>query len=303
MHIMRWLLFFVLVPWIAFAQDSRQQLPTPDVSDLLLRGLVSWWRGVPGFTGGASMYDITPTRNNGTLTNMGFTSTSGWTISTRPGGTGQVSFDGVDDYVLIGDLPMYDFPDSTFSVEVSFRATAQGYLVARRTAASGGGGWFLRLDSPGILTARIVTASNTVAANNSTVTATLTNGAWYHAIVVFTTNTISSSSNVVTIYLNGVVDQGTPTPPADVYTPCNGGANCPVVFGVISDQGPGTWLTGSIDQVRIWNRPLSDGEIAALYAQWQRGDASLVSLPPTVMPAQTAAGVAQKPRKFFNTFR
>jgi Concanavalin A-like lectin/glucanases superfamily len=302
MHTLRWLLFFVLVPWVAFAQQA-QPLPTPDQSALLLRGLVSWWRGVPGFTGGSTMYDITPTRNNGVLTNMAFTSTSGWNLSTRAGGGGQVNFDGVDDFVTIGDVPTYDFPDATFSVEVSFQATAQGYLVARRTAASGGGGWFIRLDNPGALTARIVTPSNTQAGGNTSVTATLFSGAWTHAIVVFTTNTVTSSSNSTTIYLNGVLDQGTPLGAADVYTPCNGGANCPVVFGVISDQATGTWLTGAIDQVRIWNRGLSDGEIAALYAEWQRGDVSLAQLPRTVMPAQAAAGVAQKPRKFFNTFR
>jgi Concanavalin A-like lectin/glucanases superfamily len=249
------------------------------------------------------MYDMTPTRKHGVLTNMGFSPSSGWSISTRPGGTGQINFDGVDDVVVIGDVPDYDFPDATFTAEVSFQATAQGYLVARRTAASGGGGWFVRLDNPGVLTARIVTPSNTLAAGNSSVTATLTSGAWTHVIVVFTTNTVVSTSNSLTIYVNGVVDQGTPAAANDVYVPCNGGALCPLVFGVISDQAAGTWVTGSIDQVRIWNRGLSDGEVAALYAEWQRGDASLAQLPQAVMPAQAATGVAQKPRKFFNTFR
>jgi Concanavalin A-like lectin/glucanases superfamily len=302
MPTMRWLLFFLLVPWLAFAQDSRQQLPTPDLADLLLRGLVSWWRGVPGFTGGTSLYDITPTRNNGTLTNMGFTSTSGWTISTRPGGTGQVSFDGVDDYVLIGDLPAYDFLNTRFSVEVSAQATAGNYLVAKRQSVIGvqGGGWFVRLDGGGTLTARVIDTNNGSAGNRTTNTTTLTNGAWFHAVVVFTTDTTTLANNDVALYVNGVQDQGARTDSAFGPT---GSCVCPLVFGVISDLAAGSWLTGAIDQVRIWNRALSDGEIAALYTQWQRGESSLVSLSPTVMPAQAATGVAQKPRKFFNTFR
>ena len=67
----------------------------------LAQGLVSWWRvGRTGY-GTNTWYDLMG-QNHATLTNMDVHgATSGWHATTRPGGDGEVRFDGSNDYGLI----------------------------------------------------------------------------------------------------------------------------------------------------------------------------------------------------------
>src|SRR5262249_38246338 len=144
---------------------------TPDFGHNLLRDIVLWARATPGFAFGDRLFDLTASRNHGTLTNMGFTSTSGWSGTDRFGGHAQVNFDGTDDYVTFGNLTSADFANATFSVSVWFRATAAGYIVAKRQGTGGGanGGWFIRVNSDGTVSARQVDTNNTSSGDRTSV--------------------------------------------------------------------------------------------------------------------------------------
>ena len=81
-------------------------LPDYDYYDLVnldhefAQVLVSWWKVMPGWYGGTVWYDLMK-RNNATLNNVAipYSSTSGMVLgSTRPGGDGEMRFDGTDDY-------------------------------------------------------------------------------------------------------------------------------------------------------------------------------------------------------------
>jgi Concanavalin A-like lectin/glucanases superfamily len=281
---------------VLMACPGSAQLRTPDLGHPLLANLISWWSAAPGFTGSTRLFDFV-SRNHGALVNMGFGTTSGWAASDRRGGSLHLAFDGVDDYVLIGDLPVYDFPDTTFTVEVAARATLAGYLVAKRQSTIGvqGGGWFLRLDGGGTLTARLLDTGNTTAAQRSSTTTTLLNGTWFHAVVVFTSDTTTLANNDLTMYINGVEDQGARTDSGvGPYIPCV----CPLVFGVLADFASGTWLTGAESMIRIWGRGLSAAEVAVLAGQAALDPLSLMQ--PLDTPAAARTG---SPGSFFNLFR
>jgi hypothetical protein len=137
-------------------------------------------------------------------------------------------------------------------------SVANRYLVAKRTTA---GGWFLRVNSDGTLEARITDASNTASAYRDTLQAYNT-GVWTHVAVVYTTDTTTGTNNDVTLYVNGVVDQSARGSSFNApYVTCA----CALAFGCTSDQAG--FVTGGLDDVRIWTRGLSQSEVTLLYRQ------------------------------------
>ena len=278
------LLLLLLLPLGSAAQLR------PDLAHPLARGLVGWWRAVPGFTGGATWYDLMPAARHGTLTNMTGTA-SGWSATDRPGGYAQVNFDGVDDYVTVGTSTDFQFANATFTVtgwvKASNCATNTCYLVNKRHL--GNGSWFLRIDTGGTLTARIDGLSGTAGAR-TTVTSTWADGQWRHFAAVITTDTTTIANNAVSVYTNGILDNGTFSQ-SDVYNP----GTVPVAFGVEADNQASP-LTGAMNDIRIYDRGLSASEVAALYAQSVRGDPDLlpgVPLMPGLMadlPSEAVSG-------------
>lgn len=169
-----------------------------------------------------------------------------------------VQFDGVDDYIDMGTNSTYEFPDTTFTVVSWFKATVAGYIVARRYNDSGGA-WFFRINSDGTGTARLGGAGS-LAAQRITTTTALLDGNWHHLAVVFTTDTVTAANNSISIYIDGVLDQGSLTDqtlPYQIMTR-------ELRIGVISDLSSG-FITGTIDDVRIYSVGLSAENVDRLY--------------------------------------
>lgn len=100
----------------------------------------------------------------------------------------------------------------------------------------------------------------------------ISTGSWQHLAVTFNG---SSSANTPSIYLNGV-KQGT-----IVVSAPNGTSLANAGTGFIGNRGDGTRpFDGKIDQVRIYNRVLSDGEIARLYSDNGLASPELISTAP-----------------------
>lgn len=177
-----------------------------------------------------------------------------------------LTFDGVDDVATLSNSTDLDFPNQKFSISLIYKATVAGYLIARRlnTTAGGGlnGGYFLRIDAGGTLTARLVDDGNLSAANRTSVGTQYLDGNYHSVTVVYTTDTVTLANNDVTIYADGILDQGSRT---------DSGANpykalaSYTVLGTTSDFGAGTFLTGTIEEVRIYNRELSYGEAISYF--------------------------------------
>ncbi len=187
---------------------------------------------------------------------LNFTS-SGATI----GKVGQAfNFDGTDDYVqTVGSSTGYQFPNSTFSVTGWFKSIASpnGFIVAQGYCF---GGWGATLLSGSFSFAiRTNGSCGQNAASRTSASTNLNDGRWHHFAAVATTNTTSSTSNDVTVYIDGIVNQGSISRIGTPY----GTTTSELTIGV--SNGLAGYFSGGIDDVRIYNRALTAEEIEQLY--------------------------------------
>jgi hypothetical protein len=236
----------------------------------LNRGLLDWWRVLPKRMGMPRWTNLARPDRSATLVSMSPSSSAlGWSPQTHPGGKGSVLFDGAGGYVTVGVWPVHDFANQSFTLLLWCRATTQfGYIVNKRYAGGGGvGGWMLRVDSAGTLTARVLDDNNTPVAGRSTLSTTHLDGTWRFLAIVFTTNTAASAGNNVDLYVNGQPDGGAQDTTGGVYVV----NTLPLVFGNASDLAAGNSLVGALDDIRLVNYGLSAAEVRAAYAAATRG--------------------------------
>jgi len=163
-----------------------------------------------------------------------------------------IGLDGIDDYVNIDGYKgvVGDGTDTpAWSVTAWVRTSGNGEVVgwgssgdgnrmefridSGRTRAEGGGG-------------------------NTQGDTTMNDGQWHHIAMTVASN--STYNNGVNLYLDGFFDTRTNTD-ADPFHPV---ANFDVIFGQRYDQSSSRWFTGSIDDVRIYDRVLTPEEAAWL---------------------------------------
>lgn len=281
--LVRWLflLLLLLLPQLSFAQDLTTLSPLSPFGVLNTRDpinrthplayqLLSLWRVLPGLDGGSQVYDPLA-GNHGTLTNMG--NGFGYQPTTRPGGAGELRFDGTASRVTIADLPIYDFLNQVFTMTLWVRtpsATSQ-YLLAKRLIP-GPGGWFVRVNASGTVTARLLDSNNLNAAERTSVV-TVADGAWHHVAVVFQTDTITAANNDLAIAIDGQGTQGVLNGTGNPYNPCTGG--CPLTLGSQSDGD--VFLLGALDDVRLYARGLLPLEVPSSRLLAQQGDPGLLN--------------------------
>ena len=242
-------------------------------------GLVGWWPG----DGNAN--DITGLAN-GTL--------QGGATATTAGEVGQAfSFNGTSGYVSIPDSPVLHPANLTIEAWVRFsslNSVASGgspagdqYLVFKQNTRSGDFEGIdlskTRLAGKDVFRFLVTSASAQVAEIDSATS--LTTNVWYHVAAV-------RGSNFTQLYVNGRLErQMTVSFPQDYGT-------LPLYFGT---SGQTYWdhkLSGSLDEVSLYNRALASNEIAAIYAAGAAGKCKGASGPSiTVQPlSQTVAAGA-----------
>lgn len=192
-------------------------------------------------SGSTTWFDKSGNGNNGTLTN-------GPTFSSANGGS--IVFDGVDDYVNVGNIGNYttisytlesfvypEFDSSLFgknfmSKSTSCSSTEFTFEYGRQTNKFS----FITRDD-------ITLVSNSTYAKNN----------WYHVMLSRTNNGNGTYTN--TLYVNGALDTSTTVN----YNPTSGTG----LFGIGSSIGctnVGYW-TGKIAISRVYNRVLSAAEV------------------------------------------
>lgn len=259
----------------------------------LNRDMVGHWQVLPQVNEAGAVWKSTAVFAPLELTLNGMVPTSdtaGWNGTIRKGGFKEQRFDGTATYATVAPpLPLYDFADTTFTVSCWFKGTVTGYLVARRIQLGGpNGGWFIRVNSDGTIEGRIVDIINQAAAGRATVGTGYLDGNWHHVVIVFTTDTVTSGGNDMVIYGDGVLDQGSTGRTGNGYQT----ATALLAIGSTSDGFAGNFLTGSIDDVRVWQRGLSTAEAAWLYSETQtrqNGTLQWIDRGPTSV-AQTSSG-------------
>jgi hypothetical protein len=165
-------------------------------------------------------------------------------------------FDGVNDYIEVADTPQITFSNSSdFSISLwlktssskanmfpilKYKSSANGYDIAINHSNN------LPGFCPGAGIAAFIVASGSPAC----VASPINDDLWHHLAGIY-----ASDSNKVTLYLDGIVQTKTGVRSADVA----------VAAGIMIGGSGAYSYTGSIDDVRIYNRLLTASEIDSLY--------------------------------------
>jgi four helix bundle protein len=203
-------------------------------------GLVGYWTfdGKDTNWGSNTTIDKSGSGNTGTMTNM---STS---TSPTPGKIGQaLNFDGVNDYVEIGDPSVLNFGTGNFSVSTWLYATNntnfRDPILFSNVSVSAG--WAIdHIPSSSRLDFQSINS------NVRAISTNFTNNVWHHVVGVRNGSTIS-------IYVDGV--KGTDATASDDI---NGATS-------LSIGGRYSLWSGNVDDTRIYSRALSASEIKQLY--------------------------------------
>ncbi|WP_308367899.1 MULTISPECIES: LamG-like jellyroll fold domain-containing protein [unclassified Microbulbifer] len=168
-----------------------------------------------------------------------------------------LSFDGNGDYIQVANDPQLEFGTGDFSVEAWVYADPNSTgsyrnIVGKKLGGYAKAGWLLRLDwidsklRPGFFLADGSQALWVIDANE------ITRGTWIHLA-----GTVDRSTNTATLYVNGqAVKSGSTANIASVN------AATVLRIGAWSTINHSYWK-GGIDEVRIWNKTLTQAEIAS----------------------------------------
>ena len=220
-------------------------------TDSLKNGLVGHWT-FDGKNMISNVADSSGSGNNGLMS--GFTSTSS---AVTPGRVGQgLRFDGVDDYVNIGNTSTLDFPDTSFSYSFwvySNTVQARNVISNRATDSSASKGYSVYFAN-GATSARLEMRFIDGADNSYAISGAMKYGQWHHVTVVW-----NRESATVTAYTDGVQSL-TPTSIVGV-------GSIPKSSTFKIGNGEKGYLKGMMDDVRIYNRVITQAEIKQLYNQ------------------------------------
>lgn len=218
---------------------NYERTPAQIAWDYNRGGPIGWWKLDENT--GTTANDSSGFSRTGTVTNATWT-TGKFNTS--------LSFDGSGDYVSLGSNAIVNQLTS-YSISAWFKATSgqTGTIYSEQN----GGFVTLRLfvKSGGLLESGIWSGS---AWQSATSTATVDNGAWHLATVTFSTSTGQS------LYIDEKLvdtDSGTTIQPSPNDEPYIGASE--------SSEAPGSYFIGQIDDVRIFNYPLTPQQIKLIY--------------------------------------
>jgi hypothetical protein len=224
-------------------------------------GLVGWWT-FDGLDVTDKVYDRSGQGNNAYF--VGSATSSAKT----PGKLGQaLKFDGVDDYINLGSSGLQVGSGWTSAGWIKFIGTPSGsdYVMvsARGNTGSGHPGWTVAAASidNGPIQAYASACDIAVICGQRYTATTLLPNTWYYITGVY-----NASVQSLDIYVNGILDNGIlgGTVPTSQYfesIPALVGARGNYPFQVAG----GGFMSGLIDDVRIYNRALSATEVKKLY--------------------------------------
>lgn len=253
----RILLLSVALGVLAFCTPAIAHAAITGKQGTSTSALVGWWTFDDGTSTIAT--DFSGRGNNGTLTNIAFpaTATSGWTTQGKRGKA--LLLDNTDDYVNIGDRPSLDFGTQGFTIAgfVKKSSTAADVLVEKR--GSGLVGYMLALGYPSASNVTLFLNDTSVSQKIYTfsgASASLSRfalGAWFHVAVV-----VDRAANTAYLYLNGAQVSS-----ANIAA-TSGNIDSDASFRIGYDAG-GFKFNGAVDEVRMYNQPLSASDVAAIY--------------------------------------
>ena len=225
-------------------------------SDALSNGLVGYWKMDEASWNGSANEVIDYSGNNNHGVGVGSTKPSTGTGKFGNGGV----FDGVSQYINGGTNSSLNLVPRTnamtFSLWVSVPAEVStiGYLLSKKdtgVATTTQYGIYYTVD--GILTFNLGSSSTTVNSGD------LRGAGWKHIVL-----TVPASITGAKFYINGT-EQAFSSGTGDIGTAT---ASYSTLIGARHDSSESSsalYYTGSIDEVRVYNRALSGAEVSTLY--------------------------------------
>jgi hypothetical protein len=272
----------VLLATLLFTSVSAQ--PRLDRSAPTAQGLIAWWKEVPGLSGGRIWYDLTG-RFHATKTNMANEGTSGSAPTSRPGGQGEVRFDGVNDLAIIAASPLLYPP--AFSMTFWIRRASSGFSYQGLTSNAAGDqarALFVRLG--GGVNISILTTGSTCCYTDFD-SGPITANTWHHLAWTY------NSQAGMHLWFNCTTDLAALAASGTLWL----GINQDLLLGNISPSSANRY-TGAMDDVRLYGRALSQGEACTVMRESSQGDPRL--LPPPFLGL--LAQVLRNPGAFFPFF-
>lgn len=218
-----------------------------DFTDPINQGLVLYLRMNEGM--GDHAADLSLNANHGTLYNMAYPGikTSGWT----PGFRGKtIAFDGADDYIDCGNGGSLGITDGiTVSVWVNQDALKNTKIIAKSPQDTTVVDYALGSTDTG----NLIFKTYTTVWHGVDSTDAISPMSWYHCVGTFDGNTWN-------IYINGLLSNSQVDA---VNLPTTG----ILEIGRYYHSTPTQYFNGSIDEVRIYNRTLTQSEITRLYME------------------------------------
>ncbi len=268
----------------SLAQLAGQLCAPAAVTD----NLVAYWN----FEGGTANHASASggTAYDGTL--LGNAATSG----TPKVGTGALLLDGTGDYMDVTtnvDVAQPWSVSAWFRSAVAPAGAVRGFVYESVQTASAGYAmsYGIREGTPTTNTNFQLFTDNTptadVSANHQVADAETLN-VWHHIVTVFTPATASVAGSIIG-YLDGVQRYSLVIPAGDTMVAASG-------FHVGSFRGGNDrFFNGSIDEVAIWNRTLSEGEAVEVFSRGNQGETLTtvkysVALSATPVGAGTVSG-------------
>lgn len=239
-----------------YDQGGGTKINIVGTNNNLQSGLAGYWRFDEGT--GTSAVDSSVNGSTATLTN-GPTWTTGQV-------DGAVTLDGSNDYISAGSSSALDFTVSTYTISAWIYPTAipglnqslyHASIFDRWDHGCTGHGYQFGFTNSNLFNAPTELEVRASCGGSSTTNAhgasgVLVNNQWQHVVVV-------ANAGIITFYVNGVSYAATGDLTDNTLT--YGG---PAIIGN-GYLGTGSPYTGSIDEVRVYNRPLASNEVAQLY--------------------------------------
>jgi hypothetical protein len=207
----------------------------------LQKGLVGHWTMSQDSLKGSLLGDKTPYENDGTINGATFT-------TDRKGkANNAMSFNGTSDYVDIGSSALHNLKKGTFAIWAKIDNLDNNFSYLLGAISYSGGEIGMRVHSNGGIWA---TPNNSgISFSNLKTAGTITANKWYYYIMTWdgTTAKLYVDSNIIN------------TMDFSLNSSTRNGAN------LIGKAWDGSCWEGSMADVRIYNRALSQEEITTLY--------------------------------------
>lgn len=214
---------------------------------------------------GVSVYDESTNSLNGTINGS---------VSRTAGKVSQaVSFDGVSNRVSVPDNSLFE-PSGDMTLE-AWAKPATSSLSTQRIAAKYGT-YFLAYDGSNKMRFNVNCSTLQTVTSTSTLA---TVGTWYHIVGVRTGNTLQ-------IYINGVKEAE-----STVCSAANAASSSSFDIGDIATVS--TPFNGMIDEVKLFSRALSAGEIKAEYDAGVAGNTAGLSFGGDIVSGVSQTSAAQ----------